>query len=154
MASKKKKKVQEPQYLTSLSNNPVLNYGVYVMKKSEKLLFFVGLFLVGGIVGNVFYGGLFAVDGVPTTLTSISDFVVFVVVGLIAAKIFMPVLNEMLRNRRLKTLRAQFRDFLSTLSTSLSSGMNVMLALNNAKRDLELQHGEDSFIVKEVDEMI
>lgn len=152
--AKKEKKPQEPQYYMSATNTAMMNYRVYVMKPFEKILFMVALFVVGGLVGQVFYGGLFSENGEATMLTTISNIVVFAVVGLIAVKVFLPVVTEMLRTRRIKALKNQFRDFLAALSTSLSSGMNVPSALINAKRDLEMQHGAGAFIVKEVDEMI
>ncbi len=149
-----KKKNTEPQYYVSATNTPVLNYRVYEMKKTERFLFFLLTFIVGGLVGLIFYGGLFKVDGQTTILTVISNLVVFGGVGFIASKVFIPVINEALRTRRIKKLNAQFRDFLDSLSNSLSSGMNVNDAIMNAHDDLESQYSANSYIVKEVEEMI
>jgi tight adherence protein B len=149
-----KNKIQGNPYSVSAINNAVLNYDVYVMSASEKFLYRLMCFALGGIVGMIFYGGLFKSDGVATVLTYISNFVVFVVAGLITGKIAMPLLNERLRTRRFSKLKSQFRDFLVALSTSLSSGMNVNNALLNACKDLETQYSPEAYIVKEVKEMI
>ncbi len=150
----KKQKNTEPQYYMSAINNPVLNYKVYIMKPTEKMLFFLLTFTVGGLVGLIFYGGLFKVDGESTFATFISNIVVFAVVGLLAKKIFLPVITDALKNRRLKKLKTQFRDFLDSLSNSLSGGMNVNDAILNSYNDLETQYSSDAYIVQEVREMI
>ncbi len=60
MAKKKKQKPQpEPQCYLSVTNMTTWNYNVYYMSKKEKILYFLLAFLVGGIVGYVFFGGLF-----------------------------------------------------------------------------------------------
>lgn len=150
----KKEKNQEPQYYLSRINTQVLNYNVYVMKPMEKLLFSLLLIIVGGAVGLVFYGGLFKSDGQATMATYISNIVIFVLVGLLAKKMFLPLIVDMLRNRRIKKLRLQFREFLSTISNSLSSGMNVTDSLLRSYSDLEMQFSSDAYIVKEVAELI
>lgn len=150
----KKEKNTEPQYYMSAINNPVLNYNVYIMKPTERLLFFLLTFIAGGLVGLIFYGGLFKVDGEATFATFISNIVVFAGVGFLSSKVFMKVINNALRNKRLKKLKTQFRDFLDSLSNSLSGGMNVNDAIMNSYDDLESQYSPDAYIVKEVGEMI
>ena len=150
----KKEKNTEPQYYMSAINNPVLNYNVYIMKPTERLLFFLLTFIAGGLVGLIFYGGLFKVEGEATFATFISNIVVFAGVGFLSSKIFMKVINNALRNKRLKKLKTQFRDFLDSLSNSLSGGMNVNDAIMNSYDDLESQYSPDAYIVKEVGEMI
>ena len=59
--SKKKEKL--PKYLPSPLNNNMINYNVYYMSGNEKILYALLLFLAGGIVGYIFYGGLFKADG-------------------------------------------------------------------------------------------
>lgn len=152
---RKKKTDTQPQYYMSAINNPVLNYRVYIMKPREKLLFFLLTFIAGGLVGLVFYGGLFKNgDGVATVATYISDVLVFCVVGLLSSKIFIPVITQALKNRRLKKLKIQFRDFLDSLSNSLSGGMNVNDAIANSCNDLAMQYSEDAYIVREVQEIV
>lgn len=60
------------------------------------MLYFVAAFLVGGVVSQFFYGGLFQEDGVPTLLTYISNSAAFVIVGLLVGKVFLPVRSRQL----------------------------------------------------------
>ena len=149
----KEKKVEQ-QYLVSPINNKVLNYNVYVMVLWEKILYMILFFIAGGAVGLIFYGGLFKSDGVTTTATYISNGIVFCGVGLLACKIFMPLRTEQLRKKRIGKLRKQFVEFLSALTTSLSSGMNVTDSLYSALQDLTVQFTEKSLIVQEVNEIL
>ncbi len=149
-----KKKIKEPQYFRSAINNPTLNYKVYIMNKSEKLMYFAITFIAGGLVGMVFYSGLFKVNGQATVATYISDTVIFCLVGLIAAKIFIPVIAESLRKKRLSRMKMQFRDFLTALSNSISGGMNINDSIRNSCNDLEIQYSKDSYIVKEIKELV
>ena len=149
-----KKKNTEPQYYVSRINTKVLNYNVYVMSASEKLLYTLALMLGGGIVGLIFYGGLFSVDGVATTATMISNVVVFFGVGTLAVKFFLPTVNESLRKKRLAKLRVQFCDFATSLTNSLGSGMNMRDSLNSVYGDLQTQYTDGAFIVQEVYELI
>ena len=89
-APRKAKPKKEPvsQWAKNPLNETVLDYHNYEMTQSEKVLYFVLAFLVGGIVSQFFYGGLFKEDGAPTLLTYISNAAAFVVVGLIAGKVF------------------------------------------------------------------
>ena len=55
---KEEKEPPEPQYYTSATNMPTLNYKVYYMSKVEKLLYSLLAFAVGAGVGYLFYGGM------------------------------------------------------------------------------------------------
>lgn len=149
------KKVSEPEYILSRLNTKMLNYKVYVMSAKEKLLYFLLAFVAGGVVGLTFYGGLFRdSDGNATAATSISNLIVFAAVGLIAAKIFIPMRTKQLQEKRLQELTMQFRSLLETLAVSLSSGMNIAESLQGALEDLRQQYSHEAYIVKEVSEMI
>ena len=148
------KKPKEPQFYTSRINTQVLNYGVYVMKPSEKLTYSLLTFIVGGVVGLIFYGGLFKADGRATMLTTISNLVVFLLVGLLAIKYFLPTIAESLRKKRMEKLKKQFCDFASSLTNSLSGGMNMNDALRAVYGDLQAQYSDEAFIVLEVEEII
>lgn len=148
------KKNSQPQYLTSKINTSVLDYRVYVMKASERLMYTVLLVLGGGIVGLIFYGGLFMKDGQPTLLTTISNLVVFFLVGLLVTKNFMPVVSQTLQKKRQNILRKQFCDFASALTNALAGGMNMSDSLQAVYGDLKMQYAEDSMIVLEVQEII
>lgn len=152
--TKKEKTPIEPQYYMSAINNPVLNYKVYIMKPLEKILFFLLTFVIGGLVGLIFYGGLFKAEGEATFATHVSNLVVFSVVGVLAVKMFMPTITAYLKNRRLNKLKQQFRDFLDSISNSLSGGMNMIDSLINAQGDLSSQYSNEAYIVREVNEMI
>ena len=148
-------KVQEPQYIMSVLNTPMLNYKTYVMSSQEKITTFLMAFIVGGIAGLVFYGGQFKdADGVATSATTICDFIIFVVVGLIASKIFFPIRTKQLHENRKKDLTQQFRSLLEALAVSLASGMNMSESLLGAYNDLKLEYSEDAYIVEEVREML
>ena len=148
------KKNTEAQYYVSEINTSVMNYKVYVMKPSEKLIYMALLMIVGGIVGLIFYGGLFKAEGENTIATHISNIVVFCVFGILANKFFMQPITNMLKNRRIKVLKEQFRDFLVSFSNCLSGGMNVNDSLSSCKQDLEAQFSSDSYIVAEINELI
>lgn len=151
---KKDKKPKEPQYYVSKINTPVLNYNVYVMNGGERLLFTAALFILGGAVGLVFYGGLFKENGVATFMTTVSNLVVFAVVGMLAVKYFLPTVNGMLKKKRADKLKKQFCDFASALTNTLASGMNMTDSLNAVYIDLQSQYSQDAFIVCEVRELI
>lgn len=148
------KKNTEPQFYISKINTQVMNYRVYVMRPKEKILYSALLFLVGGIIGLIFYGGLFKKDGETTILTLISDIVVFTLIGLFACKNFLPVITESLQKKRTDKLKKQFCDFASALTNALSSGMNMTDSLVAVYSDLKNQFSDDSYIVQEVGEMI
>lgn len=149
-----KNKSKEPQYYLSRINTQVLNYGVYVMKPAEKLLYLLILFVAGGAVGLVFYGGLFKEDGEATLLTLISNIVVFVLIGLLAIKSFLPSVTQSLQKKRIERLRKQFCDFASSLTNSLASGMNMNDSMLAVHKDLLTQYAEEDYIVQEVQEII
>lgn len=133
----------------------MLNYRVYVMGKQEKLLTFLVAFLAGGALALLFYGGQFRdADGAATTATLICNMILFVVVGLIAAKVILPIRGEMQQQKRKRELTQQFRSLLEALAVSLSSGMNMTEALRGAYNDLKVEYSEDAYIVTEVKEMI
>lgn len=150
---KGKEKKRGPKTIPSPLNDPMLNYAEYYMSTVEKVLSFLVLFAAGGLVGWVFYGGLFKRDGAATLVTHISNGIVFGLVGLAAVKIFMPAVRNMLKNRRDKALRIQFRDLLETLATSLASGNTVMDAFANAREDLLNQYVEGDLIIRELEEI-
>ena len=148
------KKNNGSQYYVSKTNTQVLNYDVYVMKKTEKFLYMLLLFIAGGAVGLIFYGGLFKEDGQATLMTTISNFVVFAIVGLLAIKYFLPTINESLRNKRTEKLKKQFCDFAAALTNALASGMNMTDSLNAVYLDLQSQYSDEAYIVEEVREII
>ena len=77
----KPKKEPVSQWMTNPLNEQVLDYHNYEMTQGEQVLYFILAFLIGGVVSQFFYGGLFQEDGAPTLLTYISNAAAFVVVG-------------------------------------------------------------------------
>ena len=149
-SKKKQKPAPKPQFLLNPIHNKVMDYHVYVMSPAEKLLYSLIAFVVGGIVSQMFYGGLFMKDGVPTTLTNISNVAVFVIVGLVAGKIFLPIRTAQLLEKRQKELRKQFRDMLESITASLSANDTVVQAFHYAYRDMQMQYSDNAYITKEL----
>ena len=142
------------QWTTNPLNEKVLDYHNYEMTKSESVLYFVAAFLVGGVVSQFFYGGLFQEDGVPTLLTYISNSAAFVIVGLLVGKVFLPVRSRQLAEKRRDTLRRQFRDMLESLTASLAANSTVRDAFSSAYTDMCMQYSDDALISKELDQLL
>lgn len=151
--SKKNQQV-EPQFIPSVLNNQMLNYKVYYMSFTEKLIYFLLTFIAGGVVGLIFYGGLFKSEGEATTATVISNIVVFCLIGLIAVKFFVPAIRNNLKNKRDKALRKQFMNLLEDLSVSLAAGNTLNDSFINAKSDMQNQYSEKDMIIQELSEII
>ena len=132
----------------------MVNYRVYYMSGFEKLVYSVLLFMLGGFTGWIFYGGLFKVDGEATLMTHISDLIMICLVGGLALKAFLPAVRRMLKERRDKALRLQFRDLLENLASSLAAGNTVTEAMSNAREDLANQYSETDYIIVELTEII
>lgn len=78
----------EPEYYTSATNMPTLNYKVYYMKPIEKILTFLVAFIAGALVGYLFYGGIGKDEfGQATTLTWVLNITIPTIVGIIAGKL-------------------------------------------------------------------
>ena len=150
----KNKKEKELAYVNSPLNNPMPNYKVYVMNNSEKLLVGLVSFIVGGLASQIFYGGMFKVDGLATTATYISNAVIFIIVGILAICFYVPMHKKKCLDKRNIMLKRQFRDMLESLAASFSSGSNVQMAFQSATMDLAMQYGEQDYIVLEMQEII
>ena len=107
----KKEKGMSPQYFMSATNIQTLNYEVYYMSKKEKILYFAMAFVVGALVGYLFYGGLAKDEyGQATVFTYILNIIVMVGVGGIAGKMFLPIRVEQIIEKRKRQLKRQFRE--------------------------------------------
>lgn len=148
----KKKKELEPQYFVSATNIKTLNYGVYYMSFLEKVISFVIAFIIGAAVGQLFYGGIGKNEfGEPTGLTHVLNTMISLTVGLLAGKLYLPLRQEQMLNKRKEQLKMQFRELLEVLSTSIGSGKTVSSAFHEAKYDMTTLYSEDAFIVKELE---
>lgn len=152
-SKKKEKPARQPQWVKNPAQEDVLNYHVYQMSPGELLLYTVLSFALGGAAGLVFYGGLFSRDGEATTLTMISNVVIFVVVGIVASRVFLPIREEQLKNRRQMALRSQFRSLLESLATSMTVD-TVEQSFRAAYRDMVIQYGDDAYITREMREIV
>lgn len=150
----KKEKIQEPEFINSPLNNPMPNYAVYIMGRTESFIVRLISFVAGGLVALIFYGNLFMVDGFATLATHISNVVVFIVLGLLAIKFLVPMYKKRCLEKRKNTLKQQFRDMLESLAASFSSGSNVQKAFESAVEDLKMQYSPKDYIVKEMEEVI
>lgn len=147
------RKEKEPAYYESVLKTPVKNYRVYIMPKVEEIVVTVLLFAVGAFVGYIFYGGLFKVEGIPTTATYISDVAIMAATGVLSRLVLMPAVVQYRVNQQKKALRNQFRDFLDAFVASLSAGKNVSEGITETNKDLAVQYGSDCFMCKELNEM-
>lgn len=152
---KKKDIVQEPEYYMSATNMPTLNYRVYNMKPAEKLITFLIAFVVGALVGYLFYGGIGKDEfGQPTTLTWILNISIPAIIGFVAGRLFVPMRVKSIIEKRRKELNHQFRDMLEALTTSLGAGKNVNDSFFAVYEDMKVQYDSDAYILKELEVII
>ncbi len=151
----KEKKVKEPEFYTSVTNMPTINYRVYYMKPLEKILTFLAAFVVGAAVGYLFYGGIGKDEfGQATTLTWVLNILIPTIVGTISGTFFVPMRVDAKIKKRKKELNHQFRDMLESLTTSLGAGKNVNDSFIGVYEDLKIQYQEDAYILKELEVVI
>jgi len=124
------------------------------MSAAERIFYSLLVFAAGGFAGWVFYGGLFMEDGDATMMTYISNVIIICLIGGIAVRVFLPALRKMLREKRDKALRVQFRDMLENLTSSLASGNTVAESFVNARNDLANQYSESDYIIQELTEIV
>lgn len=157
---KKAKKVKEteqlePQYFTTFVNMTVFNYNVYYMSKKEKMFYSLFAFVIGGFIGNLFYGGFFKNSfGDPTLLTYVSNIIVFVLIGTLSVKLFLPIRVNQIIEKRKHMLKLQFKDMLESFNTSLGAGKNVIDSFLAVKEDLKVQYEADADIIKELEVIV
>lgn len=149
--AKKNKKELEPQYYMSATNMTTYNYKVYYMSKTEKIIYFIIGFVVGALVGYLFYGGIGKdADGNPTKLTNTLNILIPSITGFITGKLFLPIRTQQIIDKKKRTLNSQFRDMLEALNTSLGAGKNVVDSFHSVYDDLKTQYDEGAFIVSEI----
>lgn len=111
-----------------------IDYSVYTLNLGERILAFVVGFALAVFVAHVFFGFI------PLDI----------VAGLALGVIAQPIFTKMLLNMRKNKLLLQFKDMLDSLNTSYSVGKTTQSAFKDAYMDMELQHGEDSYICLEL----
>lgn len=110
------------------------DYSVYCMSLSEKLMSLAAGAAGGTAAGFIFFG--------PTLLCAAAG-AAGTAAGIRAGRNYF-------RKKRDRILMIQFRDFLESVSVSLSSGQNISDAVNSAGQDMKSQYGADSMIFKEI----
>lgn len=149
---KKPKKQRGPQWCNSLINTKVINYQEYYMSIKEKTLYILLAFAAGAVVGYLFYGGIGSDEnGDPGKITYLLNVIICTAAGFAAVKLFIPARRNQLMKKRKNLLRRQFMDLLDSLAASVASGSNAVKAFEAAKKDLKMQYGEQSIIVKELE---
>lgn len=144
---------QLPEYgLSEVTNMQTVNYTVYHLKAWEKIVYFLIAFAVGAFIGYLFYGNLGKDEyDQATTLTYVLNITISTVVGAIAGKMFLPIRQKQIIEKRRKNLRDQFRNMLEGLVTSLGAGNNVPDSFAAVYEDLKIQYESDAYIVQELE---
>lgn len=126
----KKAKVVENRGISGVGTD----YTVYILNSRERLVGMAAGFLVGFLAAYMYFDSQ----------------ALGIIVGLIAALKGKDIYRSMLYNKRKKELRLQFRDLLESLSNSYTVGMTANKAFHNAYQDMVTEHGENSYITREV----
>lgn len=126
----KKKKYESNKGLTGCG----INYAACGLSKKEAAISILSGAAIGYIVFCIFFG------------VHISG-LIFVFIGAIFGQM---TGKKYFQKKRCKNLHIQFRDFLESVSSSLSAGQNISGAFKSAYDDLELQYGRNSMMASEV----
>ena len=112
------------------------DYNVYRLSGTEFRDYFVKASLALFICGYVFYG----------------SFVAAVAAGALSF-LGLKRYKKLLADKRKRELRAQFKDLLYSVSSSVSSGRHLNEALEDSERAVSLIHGSDSILAAEIHNM-
>jgi len=119
---------------TKKIKNKNTDYSVYTMNLSERMISLLAGGAGGTAAGAVLFGNSFLCAAAGAA---------GVAAGLRAGR-------DYFRKKRDRMLMLQFRDFLESLSASLSAGQNVQTAIESSGRDMQIQYGENSMIAGEI----
>ena len=147
------RKPKKSQYVRNMMNDSVRDYHVYVLNVSERMVAMIIGFIAGGLIGITFYSGFFKIDGKATVMTLIADTMIFAVAGLAGSALAVPIREGQLLEKQQKALRAQFRDMLESVSTSLAAGETTIEAFQNAYQDMCSIYTADAYISRELKEI-
>ena len=112
-------------------------YGKYTLSNKEKLIL-VGVSVISSLsIGFLFY-----------------NTVIFVLLSPLVFFLLSKPLKEKLRDRRLRSLRDQFRDVLYGFSTSFATGMHMEEAMENSAHQIAEVYGEHADMAEELFYMI
>ena len=127
---KQKKRVRINRGISGVGTD----YTVYILNSTEKFYAIVLGFCAGFGAAYIYF----------------NNKILGMIVGVIAAWKGIDVYRKMLFDRRQKDLRLQFRDMLESLSNSYTVGMTASRAFQAAYQDMVTEHGDKSYIVKEI----
>lgn len=128
LALNKKAQAQEP------AQPGYYDYNNYIMTSKDRFIAFMIGALIAVVVMHVFFGSV------------IADAVVAVAAGIVLQPYYRNIMKNRIRNK----LTAQFRDMLDSVNSSVSAGKVATKAFIDAQNDMKTQHGEDSYIYKEL----
>lgn len=127
---KKKNEIVENRGITGVGTD----YTVYILSSREKITAVIAGFLIGFAASYAYFD------------SKILGVIVGLLLGYKAISIYQ---NSLFKNRK-NELRLQFRDMLESLSNSYTVGMTANRAFHSAYGDMMVEHGEDSYIAKEL----
>lgn len=126
----KKAKIVENKGITGVGTD----YTVYILSLRERIIAIAVGFAIGFGASLIYF----------------NNKIVSVIVGIVVGYKAMDIYRGMLFRNRQKELRLQFRDLLESLSNSYTVGMTANRAFHTAYNDMTVEHGDDSYITREV----
>ncbi len=116
----------------------LIDYDVYVMSKNEKIFYIILAYVVIFIVGFIFY----------------EKIILAALLGLLAFKFPKMRTKQIIKSRK-NALNVQFKDWLYSLSSSMSAGRSIEMAFKESYKDLEIIYtNPETPIMKELQHMI
>lgn len=116
----------------------LVDYNIYVMDKNEKIIYIVLAALVIGVVGYIFY----------------ENIILTLLLMLFSLK-FPDIRTKQIIDKRKRDLTIQFKDWLYSLSSSMSAGRSVESAFKESLNDLQIIYPDpQTHIIKEVSLMV
>ncbi len=113
-----------------------INYREYHLTNKEKLNYYLFASLSFGILGYIFYKSLV----MSLIMMSLSIF-------------FRKFYEEYKCNKRKEKLIVEFKDMLYTISSSISAGKQLPMALKECESSLEILYGKKGYLVEEIKEI-
>lgn len=114
-----------------------INYNSYNLKIKEYLICEILIMCAAGVYSYIFYKSIIAF---------------FIMI--MPSYFYIKFIKKVLIKRRLKALNLQFKEFCMSLSAQLSAGYSLENALTEVYRELSQIYGDNSYICKEVKNII
>jgi tight adherence protein B len=112
------------------------NYFEYEFSKEEAKFYFVGSTLLLFVLGYLFYSNIFLA-------------ICFSVSSIYFSKVY----KKIMLSKRRRDLNFQFRDLLFSISSSISSGRQMMEAIKESRETLDMIYSENDYINIEVNKI-